>query len=84
MKNLKVILRQDIDKLGDAGEIVTVKPGFARNYLLPRGYAFEARVSVRLRTAGGQLLAHTTTLVHRPDVAMAGPLSCCHCSRWCP
>jgi large subunit ribosomal protein L9 len=42
MKNLKVILRQDIDKLGDAGEIVTVKPGFARNYLLPRGYAFEA------------------------------------------
>jgi large subunit ribosomal protein L9 len=42
MKNLKVILRQDIDKLGEAGEIVTVKPGFARNYLLPRGYAFEA------------------------------------------
>jgi hypothetical protein len=42
---------------------------------LERGYAFEARVGVRLRTAGGQLLAHTTTLVHRPDVAMAGPLS---------
>jgi large subunit ribosomal protein L9 len=42
MKNVKVILRQDIEKLGDAGEIVTVKPGFARNYLLPRGFAFEA------------------------------------------
>lgn len=42
MKNLKVILRQDVDKLGDAGDIVTVKPGFARNYLLPRGIAFEA------------------------------------------
>lgn len=42
MKNVKVILRQDIEKLGDAGEVVTVKPGFARNYLLPRGYAFEA------------------------------------------
>lgn len=42
---------------------------------IERGYAFEARVGVRLRTAGGQLLAHTTTLVHRPDVAMAGPLA---------
>jgi large subunit ribosomal protein L9 len=42
MKTLKVILRQNIDKLGDAGEVVAVKPGFARNYLLPRGYAFEA------------------------------------------
>ena len=42
MKNVKVILRQDVDKLGDTGEIVSVKPGYARNYLLPRGYAFEA------------------------------------------
>lgn len=42
MKSVKVILRQDIEKLGEAGEVVTVKPGFARNYLLPRGYAYEA------------------------------------------
>jgi large subunit ribosomal protein L9 len=42
MKTVKVILRQDIDKLGEAGEVVAVKPGFARNYLLPRGFAFEA------------------------------------------
>jgi large subunit ribosomal protein L9 len=42
MKALKVILRQNIDKLGDAGEVVSVKPGFARNYLLPRGFAYEA------------------------------------------
>jgi large subunit ribosomal protein L9 len=42
MKNVKVILKQDLDKLGNAGQIVTVKPGFARNYLLPRGLAFEA------------------------------------------
>ena len=42
MKNVKVILRQNVAKLGEAGEIVTVKPGFARNYLLPRGFAFEA------------------------------------------
>lgn len=42
MKTVKVILRQSVDKLGEAGEVVTVKPGFARNYLLPRGFAYEA------------------------------------------
>ena len=42
MKNLKVILRQDVPDLGQSGDIVTVKPGYARNFLLPRGMAFEA------------------------------------------
>jgi large subunit ribosomal protein L9 len=42
MKNLKVILRQDVPELGQSGDIVTVKPGYARNFLLPRGMAFEA------------------------------------------
>ena len=45
MKNVKVILREDLEKLGDAGEIVTVKPGYARNFLLPRGLAYEATAS---------------------------------------
>jgi len=45
MKNVKVILKQDLEKLGHAGQVVTVKPGFARNYLLPRGLAFEATAS---------------------------------------
>jgi large subunit ribosomal protein L9 len=42
MKNVKVILREDLEKLGTAGTIVTVRPGYARNYLLPRGLAYEA------------------------------------------
>ena len=42
MKSTNVILRQNVANLGDAGDLVTVKPGFARNYLLPRGLAFEA------------------------------------------
>lgn len=42
MKNLKVILRQDLENLGATGDLVTVKPGYARNYLFPRGLAFEA------------------------------------------
>ena len=39
---MEVILRQEIDKLGHPGEVVKVKPGFARNYLLPRNLAVPA------------------------------------------
>lgn len=42
---MKVILKEDIDNLGNMGDIVTVKPGYARNYLLPRRLAVEASVS---------------------------------------
>lgn len=37
-----VLLREDIDTLGARGELVKVKPGYARNYLLPRGLAVAA------------------------------------------
>ncbi|MFC1724950.1 50S ribosomal protein L9 [candidate division KSB1 bacterium] len=36
---MKVILRQDYDSLGKIGDIVEVKPGFARNFLLPKSIA---------------------------------------------
>jgi large subunit ribosomal protein L9 len=39
---MEVILREDVPHLGAMGEIVKVRPGFARNYLLPRGLAAEA------------------------------------------
>jgi large subunit ribosomal protein L9 len=39
---MQVILRERMDNLGDAGEIVEVKPGYARNYLIPKGFAYEA------------------------------------------
>lgn len=42
MKTVKVILREDVAKLGEAGEVVSVKPGYARNYLLPQALAYEA------------------------------------------
>lgn len=42
MKTTKLILRQDINKLGDAGEVVSVRAGYARNYLLPQGLAYAA------------------------------------------
>ena len=39
---MQIILQEDIDKLGHRGDVVTVKPGYARNYLLPRSLAIEA------------------------------------------
>jgi large subunit ribosomal protein L9 len=39
---MQVILKERMEKLGDAGEIVDVKRGYARNYLLPQGLAYEA------------------------------------------
>jgi large subunit ribosomal protein L9 len=39
---MQVILQQDIDKIGKSGELVRVRPGFARNYLLPRRLAVPA------------------------------------------
>ena len=41
---MQVILTQDVDNLGKAGELVSVKPGFGRNYLVPRGLAVSATV----------------------------------------
>lgn len=42
MAHTKVLLREDIDDLGARGEIVRVRAGYARNYLLPRNLAVEA------------------------------------------
>ena len=46
---MDIILVQDIDRLGKAGQKLTVKDGFARNYLFPRGLALSATPSVRAR-----------------------------------
>lgn len=52
MALIDLILREDVPNLGDAGELVSVKPGYARNYLVPRGLAIAA-------TAGNlKLLEH--------------------------
>jgi large subunit ribosomal protein L9 len=45
MGNKQVLLREDINNLGGRGEVVRVKAGYARNYLLPRNLAVEATAS---------------------------------------
>ena len=47
---IEVILREDVKSLGKAGELVRVKPGYARNFLLPQGLAFEATEGNKKRT----------------------------------
>jgi large subunit ribosomal protein L9 len=46
---VEVILRQDVEDLGTVGELVEVKPGYARNYLIPQGRAYEATEANRRR-----------------------------------
>ena len=38
----QIILLERVDNLGEMGDVVTVKPGYARNYLLPQGKALRA------------------------------------------
>jgi len=44
---MQVILIKDVDNLGGANELVNVRPGYARNYLIPQKYAIEASESNR-------------------------------------
>ncbi len=46
---MEVILRRAVDNLGHPGDLVKVSAGYARNFLLPRGYAFEATPGNRKR-----------------------------------
>jgi len=48
---VQIILKQDVDALGRAGELVDVKPGYARNYLIPGGFALEATEGSRRQLA---------------------------------
>jgi large subunit ribosomal protein L9 len=42
---MKVILREDHEKLGNIGDVIQVKPGYARNFLIPRKIAYPARAN---------------------------------------
>src|ERR1700704_5022217 len=47
---MEVILRQAVEKLGHPGDIVKVSAGYGRNYLVPRGFAYEATAGNRKRS----------------------------------
>ena len=44
---MEVILKQDVKHLGEKDDVVKVKPGYGRNFLIPKGYAIQATESAR-------------------------------------
>ncbi len=44
---MEIILKQDVPNIGHTDEIVTVKNGYARNYLIPKGFAIQATTSAK-------------------------------------
>lgn len=73
---IEVILREDIKTLGRAGEMVRVKPGYARNYLLPQGLAYEATEGNRKRIAAETRVRAAKDQAERTEAErMAGTLS---------
>ena len=73
---IEVILREDIKTLGRAGEMVRVKPGYARNYLLPQGLAYEATEGNRKRIAAETRVRAAKDQAERTEAErLAGTLS---------
>ena len=66
---MQVILMERIEKLGQMGEVVVVKPGFARNFLLPKGKALRATEKniKHFETQKAQLEAHNLELKSDAD-----------------
>jgi large subunit ribosomal protein L9 len=56
---MQLILTQDVENLGKAGELVSVRPGYGRNYLVPRGLAVSATVRNKNR------LDHDRSVIER-------------------
>ncbi|MEO6066778.1 MAG: 50S ribosomal protein L9 [Gemmatimonadales bacterium] len=72
---MEVILRQDVPSLGTAGQIVKVKPGYARNYLFPRNLAYEATEGNKKRIAAEQAAQGTRRAAEKAEAeALAGKL----------
>ncbi len=64
---MEVILRQTIDKLGLAGELVKVKNGYARNYLIPHGLAYAATAANKRKLAAETERYASQRLAERAD-----------------
>jgi large subunit ribosomal protein L9 len=72
---IEVILREDVKSLGRAGELVRVRPGYARNFLLPKGLAYEATDGNKKRIAAESKARATRVESERAEAeAFAGRL----------
>ena len=72
---VQVILRDDVANLGKIGDVVRVKPGYARNFLLPRGLAVEANPkNLRMLEHHKRVIAAKADREHKSAEASAGRL----------
>ena len=76
-RNSEVILRAEVENLGHAGDVVAVAPGYARNYLFPRGLAYPATDANKHRVEQekkkyGEKLAQEKVVAEQRAEAMAG------------
>ncbi len=67
---MQIILQEDVEKLGHRGDVVTVKPGYARNFLLPRKLGVEAtagnlKAIERIRTSLAKKTATELEAAHK-------------------
>src|SRR3989441_6173941 len=74
---MQIMLQEDIEKLGHRGDVVTVKPGYARNFLLPRKLAIEAsagnmKALERIRTALSKKTATELDAAHKQAELLNG------------
>ena len=73
---MQLILKEDLDNLGKSGDIVNVKPGYGRNYLLPRGLAVPATADDVSRVAHEKrVIAARTAKLSKEAQAEADRLS---------
>lgn len=56
-RNLQVILQTDVENLGKSGDLAKVRPGFARNFLIPQGFAVLASEAAQNRLAHDKAVA---------------------------
>jgi len=74
MPLMELLLKEDVDNLGARGDLVKVKPGYGRNYLLPRGLAIQAtpgnkkQIELQRRTILKKEAAERDTATQQADL----------------
>ncbi len=74
---MQIILQEDIEKLGHRGDVVTVKPGYARNFIIPRKLGIEAtagnmKALERIRTSLAKKTATELDAAHKQAELLNG------------
>ncbi|MBA2246517.1 MAG: 50S ribosomal protein L9 [Chloroflexia bacterium] len=64
---MKIVMRQDVDKVGEAGTVQTVSSGYARNYLIPKGWAVVA-TDGELKVAAHNLAVKERKITRQEDL----------------